>query len=168
MVKYFTWHDGSIMEINDYSSPADTSPPPEHVTQGRTSTQSTSRLSTGPKSPARPRGSKRSHSRVSSPLFFTTNSDDNSLPSPATMPPLVESSAEHVVGKPSHPQKSADEQQGPSKRWMLYNEYGELVDVEKELQPVDSSNITVLQALRLIRKTCHHEVSCLRIIIIIC
>jgi len=45
--------------------------------------------------------------------------------------------------------------------WMVYNEYGELVTLEQKSKPVLAEELTVTQALRLIYKNFHGEVSSL-------
>lgn len=43
--------------------------------------------------------------------------------------------------------------------WMVYNEYGELVTMEQQSKPVVAEELTVTQALRLVYKNYHREVS---------
>lgn len=43
--------------------------------------------------------------------------------------------------------------------WMVYNEYGELVTIEQLSRPLVAEELTVTQALRLVYKTYHAEVS---------
>jgi hypothetical protein len=50
----------------------------------------------------------------------------------------------------------------PPKTSLVYNEYGELVDIEKIKRPHSSADLSVTETLRLIRKAYHHEVSHLR------
>ena len=49
----------------------------------------------------------------------------------------------------------------PPKTTLVYNEYGELVDIEKIKRPHSSADLSVTETLRLIRKAYHHEVSLL-------
>ena len=46
----------------------------------------------------------------------------------------------------------------PQKILFAYNDYGELVDVEKLKRPVNSADLTVTETLRLILKAYHNEV----------
>ncbi|QSZ36041.1 hypothetical protein DSL72_007165 [Monilinia vaccinii-corymbosi] len=43
------------------------------------------------------------------------------------------------------------------KAYMVYNEYGELVDVHSHLQTKNTANLSVTEILRLIRKAYHHD-----------
>lgn len=43
--------------------------------------------------------------------------------------------------------------------FLAYNDYGELMDVEKLKCPVDSADLTVTETLRLILKAYHNKVS---------
>lgn len=53
--------------------------------------------------------------------------------------------------------KASPSNNGPT---LVYNEYGELVDIEKIKRPPNSADLSVTETLRLIRKAYHHEVSC--------
>lgn len=43
--------------------------------------------------------------------------------------------------------------------YMVYNEYGELVDAHSHLQTRNTADLSVTEILRLIRKAYHHDVS---------
>lgn len=49
------------------------------------------------------------------------------------------------------------------KGFFAYNDYGELMDVEKLKCPVDSADLTVTETLRLILKAYHNKVSHVRV-----
>lgn len=45
------------------------------------------------------------------------------------------------------------------KAYMVYNEYGELVDAHSHLQTKNTQDLSVTEILRLIKKAYHHDVS---------
>lgn len=45
------------------------------------------------------------------------------------------------------------------KAYMVYNEYGELVDAHSHLQTKSTQDLSVTEILRLIKKAYHHDVS---------
>jgi hypothetical protein len=94
------------------------------------------------------------HVRRKSPLIKITSADES--------PPLSPDPSIQAVSKEgSTPCKNLPDRKVPdsSNCLMLYNKYGELIDVEKELQPVGADEVTVTQAMRLINRVYYNEVS---------
>jgi len=112
----------------------------------------------------RPCVSREGSCEISSPLIALIDSQDAS-PITATQT------------TPSLPFRSAPAVSSPTKRrlprcqmtdrssvdtaqaWMVYNEYGELVEAQSVLNPPASKDLTVTQILRLIQKAYRHDVS---------
>jgi len=93
---------------------------------------------------------------------MVTNLNDPPVPVESEAP-LRSSSKKVRKKRPSG--SSSSSQNGPGSAFvsptttLVYNEYGELVDIEKVRRPQTSADLSITDTLRLIRKAYHHEVS---------
>lgn len=169
----FTTHDGNTMEVNICVLQEDR-PPTDSGFEPRGRAPARSELSLTPTVSTRRTNNR---TRSPSPLIMVTTSGDRSPPASAAATPSTNSSYTPQIStrKSVSPEPPTSNHRGRSSRSpsqqtnmekqnnfenrLIYNQYGELVDLDKELKPVDSENVTPIQALRLIRNACHHEVS---------
>jgi hypothetical protein len=98
-----------------------------------------------------------------SPLGMVSNTFDTPDEPVAGLPPRKaprkapkEGSRRHLSVSDNSGTSSSFE---PPKVVLVYNDYGELVDVEKLKQPVNSAELTVTETMRLIYKAYHYKVS---------
>lgn len=93
---------------------------------------------------------------TSSPLVTITNADDStkdsSTASPAPSPPPASLS-------PNRSRRINRFGGTNPQPWMVYNEFGELVNAQTVLNPPKADELNNTQILRLIKKAYHHDVS---------
>jgi len=104
--------------------------------------------------------------RASSPRPIITVTNADHLPALPNMaghgsPPVVPETVQKVRSvsrKKSGKYTVVAGEENPA-LWMVYNEYGELVTLEQKSKPLVAEELTITQALRLVYKTYHAEVS---------